>query len=63
MPQAEWDVIEHELGPHLTGDRTLSAALLAWFLTTVWRLEDSDVEDAICDGAGDLGRGGRRLRR
>jgi len=29
--------------------------MLAWFLTTVWRLEPEDVTDAICDGSGDKG--------
>jgi hypothetical protein len=55
MSQAEWDLIEEEIGPNLTGTRTSSAALLAWFLHTVWRLDLPDVDDAICDGRGDKG--------
>lgn len=37
------------------GNRTESAALLAWFLTTVWRIDPEDVDSAICDGGGDKG--------
>lgn len=35
--------------------RTESAALLAWFLAAVWRMDADEVEDAICDGGGDKG--------
>ncbi len=37
------------------GNRTESAALLAWFLTTIWRIDPEDVNSAICDGGGDKG--------
>jgi hypothetical protein len=37
------------------GNRTQSAALLAWFLANVWRLDNEDVDFAICDGNGDKG--------
>jgi len=33
----------------------MSAALLAWFLEAVWRMDDADVDVAICDGGGDKG--------
>lgn len=37
------------------GSRTESAALLAWYLITVWRIDPEDVDSAICDGGGDKG--------
>jgi hypothetical protein len=55
MTAAQRGRIEEETKPFATGARTASAALLAWFLTTVWRLEPDDVEDSICDGGGDKG--------
>jgi hypothetical protein len=55
VSQKEFDLIEGETAVHVTGDRTESAALLAWFLHTVWRMEPEDVDDAICDGGGDKG--------
>lgn len=55
MSQAEWDLIEEEIRVYQVGSRTISAALLAWFLNTVWRLDLPDVDDAICDGPGDKG--------
>lgn len=39
----------------MIGNRTESAALLAWFLTNVWRIDPEDVNSAICDGGGDKG--------
>lgn len=48
-------LIEEEIRPHRVGARTASAALLAWFLYAVWRIEPEDIDDAICDGAGDKG--------
>ncbi len=47
--------IQDEMRPFLTGSRTESAALLAWFLQAVWRIEPEDIDDAICDGPGDKG--------
>ena len=37
------------------GNRTLSTALLAWFLEAVWRLDPDAASDSICDGGGDKG--------
>jgi hypothetical protein len=51
----EHQLIQDELQAHLTGNRTESAALLAWFMHTVWRVEPEDIETAICDGKGDKG--------
>jgi hypothetical protein len=53
--EAEYDLIQAEIAPHHVGTRTESAALLAWFLHAVWRLDLEDVDDAICDGGGDKG--------
>src|SRR5712692_3524604 len=55
MSRADFDLIEAEIAIHQIGSRTQSAALLAWFLHAVWRMEPEDVDDAICDGAGDKG--------
>ncbi|MFM2475324.1 AIPR family protein, partial [Burkholderia cenocepacia] len=37
------------------GNRTDSAAMLAWVLMTVWRIDPEEVNSAICDGGGDKG--------
>ena len=55
MSKADFDLIEAEIAIHQIGSRTRSAALLAWFIHAVWRMEPEDVDDAICDGAGDKG--------
>jgi hypothetical protein len=55
VSQAEWDLVEAEIATHHVGSRTQSAALLAWFLQTVWRLDPEEIDDAICDGSGDKG--------
>jgi hypothetical protein len=55
MSKADFDLIEAEIAIHQIGSRKRSAALLAWFLHAVWRMEPEDVDDAICDGAGDKG--------
>src|SRR5947207_7261737 len=51
----DFDRIEEAIAPYRIGDRTASAALLAWFLENVWRMEPEDVDDAICDGSNDKG--------
>lgn len=55
MGRPEFETLETAFQPYLTGNRTRSTALLAWFLEHVWRMEPEDVEDAICDGGGDKG--------
>ncbi len=55
MTYSDHQLIRDEIRPHLTGTRTESAALLAWFLEAVWRIEPEDIDDAICDGPGDKG--------
>ena len=52
------DTYEHlreELTLYHVGNRTLSTALLAWFLEAVWRLDPNVASDSICDGGGDKG--------
>jgi hypothetical protein len=48
-------LLADEVAVHKIGSRTDSAALLAWFLTNVWRIEPEDVDSIICDGTGDKG--------
>jgi len=58
---ADRELLDEQFDPHKIGERSDSAAMLAWFLTNVERmdpgkdLEDDRVADAICDGAGDKG--------
>ena len=42
-------------GNYTMKGRTESKALLAWFLQNYYRLEPTEVDDAICDGQGDKG--------
>lgn len=51
----EPDLLEEAIATHQVGTRTKSAAMLAWFLQNVWRLDPEDVDSAICDGGGDKG--------
>ncbi|MGA9761637.1 MAG: AIPR family protein [Gaiellaceae bacterium] len=51
----EFNNLEAAIQPYFMGNRTKSAALLAWFLENVWRMEPEDVDEAICDGGGDKG--------
>jgi hypothetical protein len=50
-----YKVIAGEINLHHVGNRTLSTALLAWFLEAVWRLDPDVASDVICDGGGDKG--------
>lgn len=49
------DLLESGIAAHESGSRTKSAAMLAWFLQNVWRIDPEDVDSAICDGGGDKG--------
>ena len=42
-------------GDYKMKGRTESAALLAWFLKCYYRLEASEIDDAVCDQHGDKG--------
>lgn len=51
----QYQLIEEEKAPHKVGSRQDSAALLAWFMEAVWRVEPEEIADSICDGPGDKG--------
>ncbi len=53
--QEAFDLINEQVSLYKIGNRTVSAALLAWFLENVWRLDPAEVDDSICDGRGDKG--------
>lgn len=48
-------LLDEQFESYEVGGRTASAAMLAWFLANVERLEPEQVVDAICDGSGDKG--------
>jgi hypothetical protein len=47
--------IRSVISNHLVAGRTESRALLAWFLEHFYRLEETDAQDAVCDGPDDKG--------
>ncbi|MCK8607906.1 AIPR family protein [Agromyces sp. C10] len=49
------DILFAGIAGEKVGSRTDSAALLAWYLVNVWRVDPEDVDSAICDGGGDKG--------
>src|SRR5690242_12253157 len=55
MSQADYDLVQEEIQAHLIGDRTESAAQLAWFLEAAWRMDPTEIDDAICDRRRDKG--------
>lgn len=48
------NVLTH-LQPYLAGKRTESEAFLVWFMEHIYRLEETDAYDAVCDGPDDKG--------
>lgn len=52
---AQDDLLQEQIDPHKVGTRTDSAAMLAWFLQNVWRIDPEEVDESICDGGGDKG--------
>lgn len=52
---ALFSAIEAQTRPFEAPGRTQSAALLLWFLETVYRLDDVEAQDAVCDRKGDAG--------
>lgn len=44
-----------QIARYTIGERTKSAAMLAWFLEEIWGLDPEEVPDAICDKKGDKG--------
>src|SRR5262245_55531058 len=63
MAKAKWvksdpkafSVLESFVAPFGAKGRTNSAAFLIWFLQTVYRLDDVEAEDAVCDQQHDEG--------
>lgn len=55
LMSGSWETLNEEFAPHQIGSRTPSAAMLAWYLLNVERLDDELVPDFICDGNGDKG--------
>src|SRR5438105_1060917 len=47
--------LEGLIKPFEAAGRTKSAALLIWFLQTMYRLDDTDAQDAVCDRRADMG--------
>src|SRR3981081_1615023 len=47
--------LETFIAPFNAQGRTESAALLIWFLQTIYRLDEVDAEDAVCDRKHDEG--------
>ncbi|AIE72683.1 MULTISPECIES: AIPR family protein [unclassified Synechocystis] len=43
------------ISPYKTSDRTESTAFLHWFLVNIYRLDEMEADDSICDGHGDKG--------
>ncbi|MCL4213034.1 MAG: AIPR family protein [Gemmatimonadales bacterium] len=57
MPQLDltYPTVLGLLKHHLVPSRTESRAFVAWFLEHFYRLEDSEAQDAVCDGPDDKG--------
>jgi hypothetical protein len=55
MSQDVRQLLETEFSVHEVGSRSPSAAMLAWFLANIERMDPEDIPDAICDGNGDKG--------
>ncbi|MBI2516926.1 MAG: AIPR family protein [Opitutae bacterium] len=50
-----YPAIASTFGGHVVKGGTESRAFLAWFLENYWRLDETEVFDAVCDGSGDKG--------
>lgn len=53
--QLSYPDILHQFGSHVVKQRTESRQFLAWFLENYYRLEESEIDDCICDGNYDKG--------
>ena len=53
--EAALHLLTSEVRTQQVGNRTDQAALLAWFLESVWRLDPEAVPDVLCDGPQDKG--------
>jgi hypothetical protein len=54
-PDFSYPAIVQEFGRHLVSGRTESRAFLGWFLENYYRLDETEAQDAICDGPDDKG--------
>src|SRR5437870_6858780 len=52
---ALFESLEKYARPYEARGRTQSAALLLWFLETVYRLDEVEAQDAVCDRKADAG--------
>jgi hypothetical protein len=50
-----YPAILQQFGRHSVKQGTETRALLSWFLDNYYRLEDVEIQDAVCDGACDKG--------
>lgn len=55
MDKTARDLLVAEFHPYEVGDRSSSAAMLAWFLQNVERIDPELLPDSLCDGSGDKG--------
>lgn len=53
--KSDFSSLETFVAPFKAQGRTESAALLIWFLQTIYRLDEVDAEDAVCDRKHDEG--------
>lgn len=53
--QKDFDALTKLVKPHEAKGRSLSVSLLLWFLETVYRLDEVEAADAVCDSPGDAG--------
>ncbi|MEM8831967.1 MAG: hypothetical protein AAGE96_21820 [Cyanobacteria bacterium P01_G01_bin.19] len=55
MLNLDYSNLIKSIKPYKTTGRTESAAFLHWFLVNLYRLEQMEVDNIICDGQGDKG--------
>ncbi len=53
--QLSYPAVKILLAGHAVNQRTESRQFLAWFLANYFRLEDTEIDDSICDGVDDKG--------
>jgi hypothetical protein len=52
---ADFNKLSEFVKPYEAAGRTESAALLIWFLETIFRLDETEAQDAVCDRKHDVG--------
>jgi hypothetical protein len=53
--KVDFQLVENHAKRYEIVGRTTSAALLIWFLETIYRLDETDAQDAVCDRKHDAG--------